>query len=106
MKRVVFITVPCYSEKTSYIGVVKTTLLSSLKQNAALKDLRDALVAESVEHPTLDFGSGHDLMVCGTKPHIWLRADSSEPAWNSPSPPLSATPLLTRVLSPSLSQNK
>ena len=35
--------------------------------------------AQSVEHPTLDFGSGHDLTVREFKPHIGLCADSSEP---------------------------
>ena len=30
-----------------------------------------------------DFGSGHDLMVCGFKPHVRLYADSTEPAWDS-----------------------
>ena len=41
-------------------------------------------VAESVEHPTLDFSSGHDLEVCGIKFHT----ASAEPAWNSLSPSL------------------
>ena len=41
-----------------------------------------------VEHPTLDFGSGHDLKVCGFEPCIGLCADGMEPAWDplSPSP--------------------
>ena len=39
-------------------------------------------VAQSVEHLTLDFGSGHDLTVCGFKSHVGLRADSAEPAWD------------------------
>ena len=41
-------------------------------------------MAQSVKHPTLGFGSGHDL--------IGLGADSAEPAWDSPSLP--APPLL------------
>ena len=32
-----------------------------------------------VKHPTLDFGSGHDLTVCEFKPHVRIRADSVEP---------------------------
>ena len=40
-------------------------------------------MAQSVKHPTLDFGSGHDLMVHGTEPHIELYADREGPAWNS-----------------------
>ena len=29
-----------------------------------------------------NFGSGHDLMVCGFDPGVGLRADSSEPGWS------------------------
>ena len=36
-------------------------------------------MAQLVEKPTLDFGSGHDLMVCGFEPYTGLCADSSEP---------------------------
>ena len=59
-------------------------------------------MAQSVERPTLDFGSGHDLTVCGIEPYIGLCTDSVEPTWDSlpPSLSLSAPPLL------SLSQNK
>ena len=49
-------------------------------------------MAQLVKHPTLDFGSGHDLAVRGIEPHVGLQADSAEPAWDS--------------LSLSLSQNK
>ena len=45
------------------------------------------------EHLTLGFGSAHDLMVHGFKPHGRLYADSVEPTWDSP-PSLSAPPLL------------
>ena len=40
-------------------------------------------VVQSVERPTLDFSSGHDLAVCDFKPHVGLCADSAEPAWDS-----------------------
>ena len=40
-------------------------------------------VARSVKHSTLDFGSGHDLTVCGFMPHIRLCADSAELARGS-----------------------
>ena len=40
-------------------------------------------MAQSVKHPTLDFGSGHDLMVCEIEPRIGLCTDSIEPAWLS-----------------------
>ena len=46
-----------------------------------------------------DFGSGHDLTVCGFKPRVGLCADSSEPASDSVSPPLSAPPPLMLCLS-------
>ena len=35
-------------------------------------------MAESVEHLTLDFGSGHDLTVREFKPYIRLCADSAD----------------------------
>ena len=40
-----------------------------------------AWVAQSVEHPTLDFGC-HHLMVREFEPHVRLCADSAEPAWD------------------------
>ena len=40
-------------------------------------------MAQLVKHPTLGFGSSHDLMVHGIKPHIMLCADSTEPARDS-----------------------
>ena len=46
-------------------------------------------MAQSVEHPTHDFGSGHDLLVHGMEPHVRLRADDAEPARDSFSPSLS-----------------
>ena len=54
---------------------------------------------QSVERPTLGFGSGHDLMSHGLKPHIGIRADGAEPARDSLSPSLSSPPLLFRSLS-------
>ena len=44
---------------------------------------RGVWVAQSVKRPTLDFGSGHDLTVCESEPHVWLCAGSVEPAWDS-----------------------
>ena len=43
-------------------------------------------MAQSVKRPTLDFGSGHDLVVCEIEPWVGLSADSVEPAWDSLSP--------------------
>ena len=37
-------------------------------------------IAQLVELLTLDFSSGHDLMVCGFESHIRLCAGSAEPA--------------------------
>ena len=62
------------------------------------------LVAQSVKHPTLDFGSDHDLMVCELEPHIGLCIDSVEPAEDSLSPPLPC--LFAHVLSLSHKMNK
>ena len=39
-------------------------------------------VAQSVKHPTFDFGSGHDVMVHGSESRVRLCANSGEPAWN------------------------
>ena len=58
----------------------------------------DAWVAQSVKHLTLDFSSGHDLMVYEFEPHVGLHFESVEPAWNSLSPSLSASPLLSLSL--------
>ena len=46
-------------------------------------------MARSFQPVTLDFGSGHDLMVREFKPHVRLCAGSAEPAWDSLSLPLS-----------------
>ena len=58
-------------------------------------------MAQSVKHPTLDLGSGHDLTVPEFEPCIGPLADSVEPAWDSLSLHL---PLL--MFSPSLKINK
>ena len=61
-------------------------------------------MAQLVERLTLDFSSGHDLMVYGFKRHVRLCADSSEPgpASDSVSLSLSAPPPLVFFLSLSL----
>ena len=61
-----------------------------------MMDYGGAWVAQLAKHLTLDFGSGHDLMVREFKPQTGLCADSVEPAWDSLSPSLS---LLTHSLS-------
>ena len=43
-------------------------------------------MAQSVKHPSLDFSSGHDLMVHEFDPCIRLCADSMDLAWDSLSP--------------------
>ena len=51
------------------------------------------------KRPALDFGSGHDLTVCEFEPCVEFCADSMEPAWDSPSLPLSVPLLLVHCLS-------
>ena len=58
------------------------------------------MAPEWLSGPTLDFGSGHDLTVCGFEPCVRLHGDSTEPAWDSFSLPLSAPTLLTCVRAP------
>ena len=41
---------------------------------------RGAWVAQSAKGLTLDFGSGHDIMVHGTEPYIRLCAGNAEPS--------------------------
>ena len=60
---------------------------------------RGAWVAQVVTRLTLGFSSGRDLMVCGIKAHIRLCAVCREPAWDSLSLSLSASPLLVFTLS-------
>ena len=48
-------------------------------------------MAQSVKHPTLDFSSSHDLLVCEIKPYVGLCANSVESAWDS----LSLSPSLS-----------
>ena len=65
-------------------------------------------MVQSIGLLTLGYCSGHNLMVRGFESHIWLWADSAEPAWDSLSPSLSASPPLAHAcfLSLSLSLNK
>ena len=61
--------------------------------------LRGTWVAQAVKR--LDFSSGHRLTVVGSgiEPCLGLCTDSTEPAWDSLSPPLSVPPLLSLSLS-------
>ena len=61
-------------------------------------------MAQSVRHPALGFGLGHDLMVCEFESCAMLCADSAGPAWNSLSFPLFLP--LPCSLSLSLKMNK
>ena len=51
------------------------------------QNVRGAWVAQSVKRPTLDLGSGRDLVVCGIEPRVGLCADSAKPVWDSLSDP-------------------
>ena len=55
-------------------------------------------MAQSVNLPSLGFGSGHDLTVHEFDPPIGLCTDSVEPAWDSLSLPFSAPTLLVLFL--------
>ena len=59
-------------------------------------------MSQSVKHPILEFSSGHEFTVGDIEPCTGLHADSTEPAWDSPSPSLSAPHPLTLSLSLSL----
>ena len=46
-------------------------MLTSYSHNSTfIKTMKLALVAQSVEHPTLNFGSGQDLTVCRFQPRV------------------------------------
>ena len=57
------------------------------------------LVAQSVKHPSLDFGSGHDLTIHGIEPCLGLGADSAESASLSLSVSLCPSPTRSFSLS-------
>ena len=59
-------------------------------------DERGTQVTQSVMHLTLDFGSGHHLMILQFKPHVRLCADGAETAWDSFSP-LSAASFILKI---------
>ena len=63
-------------------------LANSTKFPQKIKN-RGTCLAQSVEHMSLDFGSGHDLVVREFESCIGLWADSAEPFWASLSLPLS-----------------
>ena len=54
-------------------------------------------MAQLVKYLTLDFGLGHNLMVCETEPFIGLCADSMEPDWDSLSPSFFLLPLHLKI---------
>ena len=60
-------------------------------------------MAQSVQHPTLNLGSSHDLMVPEIEPHVGLCTHNADSAWDSLSPSISAPPPLTLACSLSLS---
>ena len=65
-----------------------------------------AWVAQSVKNLTLDLGSGNDLMVHETEPHVGLCTNGAELAWDSLSLPLSLPLPCSHSLSLSLSLSK
>ena len=69
------------SQSTSRASSGSTTFIFNLYHFYVKSYMkRSAWVAQSVKHPTLDFGSGHDLTVRESKPCVGLCADGTEPA--------------------------
>ena len=104
-------TFPALTEDASFPYTWCPNYLRSLKRKdpkqPLFKNLNTwgAWVAHLVEHLTIDFSSGHNLMVCEIEPYIRLCADSTKPASDilSLSSSLSAPPLCSLSLSLSLS---
>ena len=44
--------------------------------------MRGPWASRLVKHPTLGLSLGHDVVVPEFEPHVRLRADGTEPAWN------------------------
>ena len=63
-------------------------------------------MTQPFKHLTLDFGSGHDLLVCGIEPRVGLCNDSAGSAWDSVSPSLLHPPPPPATCTLWLSQNK
>ena len=63
------------------------------------KNFWGAWVTQSVEHPTLDLSSGHDLTVREFEPHVGLCAGGVEPAWDFVSPSFCPYPACACALS-------
>ena len=57
-------------------------------------------MAQLVKQPTLDFNSGHDLMVHEFEPRVGLCADSVEPAWDGLSLPFDLSLKINKTSTP------
>ena len=84
----------------NWVGARGTNTLPTMyRTDPTTKDYlpRDVWVAQSVEHLTLDFGSGHDprIVVSSSK---WGSVLSMDPAWDSLSFPLPLFPACTLFL--------
>ena len=66
--------------------------IHSISTRSFIKHPWSAQVTQSLEHQTLDFGSGHDFTVPEFEPQIRLCVDSAEPAWDLLSPSLCSSP--------------
>ena len=75
-------------------------------KSALLPKRKVAWVLQSIEHPTLGFGSGHELTVRGIEPHMGLHAVSTGPVWDSLCPSLGLSVSLSLSLCLSLKINK
>ena len=72
-----------FSSKRAYLyimSVITLRIYYTLTIPNKVRIYWDAWVAQLVKCLTLDFGSGHELMVHEFKPHIWLHVDSVDGA--------------------------
>lgn len=69
-----------------------TRVLTNWSGNKYFKKAKQGHSQLSINPWFLDFVSGHDFTVLRFEPHIGLFSDMAEPAWDSPTLPLSLCP--------------
>ena len=84
----------------SFCGFTVYITFFFLNKMIVLKYPPGTWAAQSVDRPTLGFGSGHDLTVREIKSRVRVLDDSTEPTGDSLSPSLSTPPALTHGHAP------